>query len=72
MYEIRNNLPLLYDFYIIAKEGNITKAAEKINVSQPNLSRSINTLENTMNLKLLNRTNKGISLTKDGLELYKK
>lgn len=72
MYELRNNLPLLYDFYIIAKEGNITKAAEKINVSQPNLSRSINTLENTMNLKLLNRTNKGISLTKDGIELYKK
>lgn len=25
-----------------------------------------------MNLKLLNRTNKGISLTKDGIELYKK
>lgn len=72
MYDLRNDLPLLYDFYIVAKESSITSAAEKNNVSQPNLSRSINNLEETMNLKLLNRTNKGISLTKDGMELYKK
>lgn len=72
MLDLRNDLPLLYDFYIVAKESSITTAAEKNNVSQPNLSRNINTLEGIMNLKLLNRTNKGISLTKDGLELYKK
>ena len=29
-------------------------------------------LENTLNLQLINRTNKGITLTKDGEELYNK
>ncbi len=72
MNYLRNNLPMLYDFYIVAKAGSYSKAAEENYVSQPNLSRSIKNLENTLNLELIIRNNKGISLTNDGIELYKK
>lgn len=71
MNDLRNVLPLFYDFYIVAKEKSITKAASKNFVSQPSLTRSIQNLENELNLTLLNRNNKGISLTLDGEKLYK-
>ncbi len=71
MKNIRNNLPLYYDFYIVANEKSLSKAAEVNYTSQPSLSRNIRVLEGELNLKLLNRSNKGISLTKDGETLYK-
>lgn len=71
MNDFRNTLQLLYDFYLIAPEGNITKAAQNNYLSQPSLTRSIQTLESDLNLALLNRTNKGSSLTLDGEKLYK-
>lgn len=69
-YNLRNDLPLYFDFYIVAKEGNFTKAAEKHFVSQPNLSRSIKNLEEKLNLKLFVKNNKGVKLTLDGEKLY--
>lgn len=72
MDNFRNNLPLFYDFYVVAREGGISKAAQNNYISQPSLTRSIKNLENELNLKLINRTNKGISLTLDGEKLYKK
>lgn len=70
MYDLRNNLPFLYDFYLVAKSKSYTKAAEINNVSQPSLSRSIKLLESTMGMKLVNRSNKGVELTNDGEELF--
>jgi len=71
MYDLRNNLSLLYDFYIVAKSKSFSRAAENYNVSQPSLSRNVKLLEDTMKMKLVNRNNKGIELTNDGEELYK-
>ena len=71
MYDLRNNLSLLYDFYIVAKSKSFSRAAENHNVSQPSLSRNVKLLEDTMKMKLVNRNNKGIELTNDGEELYK-
>ncbi len=71
MFDMRNNLSLLYDFYIVAKEKSFSDAAEKNVYSQSNLSRNIQKLEDELNLKLINRSNKGIKLTKDGENLYK-
>lgn len=71
MYDLRNNLPMLYDFYIVAKAGSYSKAAEDNYVSQPNLSRNIKKLEETLGLELIIRNNKGITLTSDGIELFK-
>lgn len=71
MNDIRNNLPLLYDFYIVVKEKSFSKAAEKNYVSQSNLSRNVQKLENILGLKLIYSNNKGIELTLDGEKLYK-
>lgn len=67
----RNNLLALYDFYIVAKEQSFTKAAEKNLLSQPNLSRTVQGLEENFKLKLINTSNKGAELTSDGEKLYK-
>jgi len=72
MHDLRNNLPMLYDFYLVAKAGSYSKAAEEHYVSQPNLSRNVKNLEETLGLELIIRNNKGIKLTSDGLDLYKK
>lgn len=70
-YNLRNDLPMLYDFYIVAKEGSYSKAATKCYTSQSNLSRTIKNLEERMDLKLFVKTNKGVKLTLDGEKLYK-
>lgn len=50
--------------------GSINKAAQKLYISQPNLSRSLHALEIEMGSPLFNRTNKGITLTPLGSSLY--
>lgn len=72
MINIRDNIQIYYDFYIIVKEGNMTSAAEKLQITTSNLSKRITNLEEMLDLKLLNRTNKGISLTSDGEQLFKR
>lgn len=72
MINTRDNIQIYYDFYIIVKEGNMTSAAEKLQITTSNLSKRITNLEEILNLKLLNRTNKGISLTSDGEQLFKR
>lgn len=71
MYNLRNDLPLLFDFYRVAKYKNISKAAENY-ISGPNLSRNIKTLESRLNLCLFTRDNKGMKLTLDGERLFEK
>jgi len=58
-------------FYIIAKNKNITKAAEELNISQPAISRMLKTMEEQMYTKLFLRKTKGVSLTQEGKELYR-
>ena len=38
-------------FYIIAKNRNITKAANELNITQPSISRMLKTMEEQMNTK---------------------
>lgn len=70
-YTFRNNLPMFYDFYIVAKEGSYSKAAEKTLTSKSNFHRTIKALEESLNLQLFTKTNKGVKLTLDGEKLYK-
>lgn len=53
----------------IAKAGSISKAAENLCVSQPNLSRAIKELEKELNIEIFERNAKGMSLTPDGEKL---
>ena len=56
-------------FVTVVDEGNITKAAEKLFVSQPALSYRLRHLEDSVGYSLLLRTTEGIALTPQG-EIY--
>ncbi|MCI8514394.1 MAG: LysR family transcriptional regulator [Lachnospiraceae bacterium] len=58
-------------FYYVAKYRNLTRAAEALFSSQPNVSRVMGHLERELGCRLLNRTNKGIVLTAEGEQLYR-
>ena len=57
-------------FYFVVKCGSFTKAAEALNSSQPNVTRTMNRLEEELGCELLCRSNRGASLTKEGSELF--
>lgn len=50
----------------VAETGSINKAAEKLYVGQPNLSRAIKELESSLGVTLFDRSAKGMVLTPDG------
>lgn len=50
----------------VAETGTITEAANGLYVSQPSLTNAIHELEKEMNIVIFNRTNKGITLSKEG------
>lgn len=64
------NLDLYKIFVVVANELNITKASEKLNNSQPAVTKHIKNLENIIGITLFKRSNKGLMLTEAGLELY--
>ncbi len=67
MYENLNNYRI---FYTVASMGNISKAADKLYISQPAISKSISNLEKGLGVTLFSRTSKGVSLTEEGEILY--
>ncbi len=52
----------------VAETGTITEAANQLYISQPSLTNAIHELEKEMNLVIFHRTNKGISISKEGEE----
>lgn len=59
-------------FVAVATEGNITKASNKFNISQPAITKQIKNLENQLSIVLFKRKSKGVVLTKQGEKLYEK
>ena len=57
-------------FYTVANNGNITKASEELNISQPAISKSIKNLEEQLGGNLFVRTKRGVILTEEGKEFY--
>lgn len=51
---------------MVAQTGTITEAAKKLYITQPSLTNAIHDLEKEMNIVIFNRTNKGITLSKEG------
>ena len=64
------DLNLYKIFYTVSNEKSITKAAEKLYVSQPAITKSIKNLESSLGGKLFVRTKKGVILTEEGKILY--
>lgn len=63
---------LLRYFLAIAEEGNITKAAERLHMSQPPLSKQMKQLEEELGVSLFIRGKTHIQLTEAGLFLQKR
>lgn len=64
------NLELYKIFIIVAKEKNITKASEKLNISQPAVTKHIKNLEDQLGITLFKRNKYGMELTEKGKGLY--
>lgn len=52
----------------VSEIGSLNKAAEKLYISQPSLTTAIKDVENEFNIRIFNRSTKGISLTNEGKE----
>ncbi|MFO7227384.1 LysR family transcriptional regulator [Pseudomonas aeruginosa] len=63
-------LPSLAWFAHVAHHGSFTKAAAEMGVSRANLSQNVKALERRLNVKLLYRTTRDMSLTEAGQRLY--
>lgn len=59
-------------FLVVAREENITRAAEILHISQPALSRQLMQLEEELGVKLFIRGKRNITLTDEGLYLRQK
>ena len=59
----------LFQFRSIAECGSITKAAQKLYITQPALSIALNKLETDLGCRLFNRDTKRLTLTKEGSKL---
>ena len=59
-------------FLMVAREENITKAAELLHITQPTLSRQLMQLEEELETKLFKRSNHSIRLTEDGMLLKRR
>ena len=60
----------LESFVVVAEQGSFSQAARILHISQPSISTHIGALEKELGIKLLNRTTKKVSLTREGADIY--
>lgn len=65
------NLKQLEAFVQVAEGGSFSKAAKELFLTQPTISSHISSLERELNARLLVRNTKEVSLSEDGIKLYK-
>jgi LysR family transcriptional activator of nhaA len=61
----------LYHFWMVVREGGVTRASEKLNVSQPTISGQLRELEEALGEKLLARSGRTVVLTDVGRTVYR-
>ena len=65
-------LRTLRSFLAVAREGNVTRAAATLHITQPALSRQLSELEREFGCELLIRSARGVTLTDEGMLLRKR
>ncbi|MEG2042603.1 MAG: LysR family transcriptional regulator, partial [Hafnia sp.] len=63
------DIRLLRYFAVVAQENNMSRAAQRLFMSQPPLSRHIRQLEDRLGVTLFVRHTKGLTLTDEGLRV---
>ena len=64
------DIKILKNFVKIADAGSISKAAKELHLSQPPLTKQMQALEESLGVRLFDRSVKGITLTEEGRLLY--
>lgn len=67
---MNQNLSSYRIFYAVANAGNISRAAKELYISQPAISKSIQKLEESVGIRLFDRSSRGVTLTAEGALLY--
>lgn len=57
-------------FVLVARHGQLSSAAQALNLSQPGLSQRIRNLELSLGVDLFKRVYRGVELTESGADLY--
>ena len=70
MYDSNINLNLYRTFLIVAKSKSLAEASDKLNMEKTSVSKNIKQLEDSLEVKLFYRENRGMKLTPKGQELY--
>lgn len=68
-YRSGMDLRKLRHIYVLAEEGNFARAARRLNLTQPALTRSVQSLEASLSLRLFDRLGSGVQPTVDGLRV---
>lgn len=61
------NLNFIRCFEVLSETLNFSEASEKLRLAQSNVSRQIKILEESLGVRLFNRTRQGVSLTAEGI-----
>ena len=61
----------LFHFWTVVREGGVTRASEKLNVSQPTVSGQLRELQDALGEKLLVRSGRSVVLTDVGRTVYR-
>ena len=61
------DMHVIHYFLAAAREGNITKAAKRLHMTQPTLSRQLAELESELGVRLFERSSRRITLTSEGI-----
>ncbi|MFD1678128.1 LysR family transcriptional regulator [Alicyclobacillus fodiniaquatilis] len=64
------NLELYRVFYWTAREGNFSRAAERLFITQPSVSHAIKQLERELDITLFYRGSRGVTLTDEGKLMF--
>ena len=64
--------PLLLTFIYVVETGSFSKAAKELYITPASVMKQMNALENQLDIKLVERTHRGIQLTKNGEKIYQK
>jgi LysR family transcriptional activator of nhaA len=61
----------LHYFWVVAREGSVTRACEVLHLSQPTISGQIRELERAMKARLFEKSGRGLTLTETGRAVFR-